>query len=319
VIEITDLPEPSLEPVRKLSPIPDFENDGNEAQIGEEHEEIVDWSAMDIPGSPKLSRLFKALEIECSKPLPPISLDDSASDSEDPICLSDLEMRDLFNEDNKGVSVDLVLPSSSSRDEKSFVSLVSDSSSQHIHYPWRDIEAVFCGYRSPSPFNEIYVFPPSRTSGRAPKPIATVSTSYRMKETELEAKFDKLKRQFPIHHAAVIAVMEHLANIYYNLNKMQKAERLYRSLVDVFQRTVGPTNLKTLMACRDVISTIIFQGKYAEAQSLNQNLRSAISKLVSPHHDLAMWVRWADGAVAWALGQKKNDQRFFGVNDSRSC
>jgi len=306
VIEIPDLSEPSLEHVGELSPVPDFENDGTgEAQISQKQEEIVDWSALEVPGSPKLSRLFKALDIECSKPLPPISLDDTTSDSEEPTCLSDVEMRDLLNEDNKGLAIDLVLPRSSSREQKPFVSLTSDSSSRHVHYPWRDIEAVFCGYRSPSPFNEVYVFPPSRTSGRAPKPVATVWASRQMKETELEAEFGKLKKQFPIHHAAVVAVMEDLANIYFALEKYQKAERLYRSLVDVYRRTSGPTNLKTLLACRKVIETIMDQGRWSEVQSLNRNLRSTISKLVSPNHDLAIWARWANGCLARALGQEK--------------
>jgi len=78
-MEIADLPDPSLEPVAERSLGSEFENDGTEAQIGQVDEEILDWSALDVPGSPKLSRLFKALEIECSKPVPPISLDDTRS------------------------------------------------------------------------------------------------------------------------------------------------------------------------------------------------------------------------------------------------
>jgi hypothetical protein len=101
--------QPSLEPGGERSLGSDIENDGNEAQISQVHEEILDWSAVDVPGSPKLSRLFKALEIECSKPVPPISLDDISSDSEEPTCLSDVGMRDLFHEDNNGLAVDLVL------------------------------------------------------------------------------------------------------------------------------------------------------------------------------------------------------------------
>jgi tetratricopeptide (TPR) repeat protein len=305
MIELPDLPEPFLESVGERSLDSDFENDGTEAHIGQQHEKILDWSALDIPGSPKLSRLFKALQIDGSRPVPPISLDDTSSDSEESTYLSDLEMIDLFNEDNKGLTVDLVLPHLSSRDEKPFVSLASDPSSRHIHYPWRDIEAVFCGYRSPSPFNEVYVFPPSHTSGRAHKPIATVWGSLKMEETELEAKFGKLKEQFPIHHAAVIAVMEDLANTYFDLDKFQKAERLYRSLVDVYRRTLGPTNLKTLSACQNVIESLMNEERWSEVQSLYRNLRSAISKLVSPYHGLAIWAKWADGRVARALGQEK--------------
>ena len=325
MVEITDLSEPSLESVGERSRGSEFENDSTEAHITQEHEEILDWSTLDIPGSPKLSRLFKALEIECSKPVPPISLEDTTSDSEEPTCLSDLEMRDLFNEDNNCLAVELVLPRSQSRDEKQRESLTSDFSGQHVHYPWRDIEAVFCGYRSPSPFNEVYVFPPSRTSGRAHKPIVTAYASLQMEETELEAKFGKLKKQLPIHHAAVIAVMEDLADIYYDLEKYQKAERLHRSLVDVYRRTLGPANLKTLNACGEVIATLIGQGRWSEVQSLYRNLRSAICKLVSPNHDLAIWVKWADGRLAWELGQNKraeilqreNLQIMLGLNGPR--
>jgi tetratricopeptide (TPR) repeat protein len=126
-----------------------------------------------------------------------------------------------------------------------------------------------------------------------------------MKETELEAKFGKLKKQFPIHHVAVIAAMEDLANIYHALEKCKKAERLYRSLVDVYRRTSGPTNLKTLLACQKVIESIMDQGRWPEAQSLNQNLRSTIFKFVSPNHALAIWARWADGCLALSLGQEK--------------
>jgi hypothetical protein len=49
VIEVPGLPEPSLEHVGELSPGPDFENDGaGEAQINQEQEEILDWSALDV-------------------------------------------------------------------------------------------------------------------------------------------------------------------------------------------------------------------------------------------------------------------------------
>ncbi len=216
-VEIKHLPEPALEAVGEGSLGFKFGNDGTEAQIGQEHEEILDWSKLDVPGSPKLSRLFRALEIEYSKPVPPISLDDTSSDSEELTCLSDLEMRDFFNEDSKGLAVDLVISRSSSRAEKPLISLTSDSNSRHIHYPWRDIKAVFCGFRSPSPFNEVYVFPASCMSGRAPKPTVTACASLQMKETELEAKFGKLKQQFQFHHAAVIAVTKDLADTYFDL------------------------------------------------------------------------------------------------------
>lgn len=303
MIKIPDLPEMPLENASELSLGLELENDGNgEAKNTQEQEDILDWSTVDVPGSPKLSRLFKALQIESSKSIPPISLDNTTSDEEETTCLSGVELKDLFNEDNKGMAVNLVLSGSSSREQKRFVSFTSNSGNQRIHYPWRDVEGVFCGYQSPSPFNEMYVFPPS---GQTPKPKLTAWATRKMREKELEAKIGKLKMQFPIHHAAVAAVMDDLAYTYVTLGKHRKAESLYRSLVDVYLQTSGPTNLKTLMACRDVIDSISQQGRLSEAHFLHQNLRSAIYKHLSPTRHLALWARWVDGHLARMLGQEQ--------------
>jgi hypothetical protein len=49
-----------------------------------------DWSTVDVPGSPGLSRLFSALEIEAKTFVPPLSLE--TPESEDSRCLSNVEI-----------------------------------------------------------------------------------------------------------------------------------------------------------------------------------------------------------------------------------
>jgi len=63
-----------------------------------------DWSTVDVPGSPGLSRLFSALEIEAKTFVPPLSLE--TPESEDSQCLSNVEILVLSNKDRNAMPDD---------------------------------------------------------------------------------------------------------------------------------------------------------------------------------------------------------------------
>jgi tetratricopeptide (TPR) repeat protein len=109
-----------------------------------------------------------------------------------------------------------------------------------------------------------------------------------MQETDLEIKYGKLKQQFPAGNPAVTTVMEDLAHVAYRLQKYGKAECVYQQLLDLYRQTLGPNNLKTLRGYEDVILSLKGQGCYSKAKLLNEDLRCAISKLVEPHHPIAL-------------------------------
>jgi hypothetical protein len=184
-----------------------------------------DWSTVDVPGSPELSRLFSALEIEAETFVPSLSLENS--EFMDSQCLSNVEIQVLSNKDRNMVPDDFAYQHLSG-DGKCFAP--NETASSHCpHYPWRDISAVFF-WHAPSPLNEVYIFPPSYTAARkAPKSKINVLRALELEETDLQIKFAKLKKQLHVDHPAVIAIMEDLALIYWNLNKYLKAERMTES------------------------------------------------------------------------------------------
>lgn len=257
-----------------------------------------DWSTVDVPGSPGLARLFGALKIECATPVPPLFLD--TSDSDDAPTLSSLEIQEVFNKDHEKVTQELN-HLSGSKVSKKFVSLDTSFSTRNPHYPWRNINEVFCGYSS-SPLNEVYVFPQSRNIKRnAVKSKDTECDSLQEEQAELEYKLRKLKKQFKISHPAVVKVMESLADVYYELDRDKEAELISRQLVDIYRQTLGSNNYKTLQACVSVINCIIGQGDYLKAQAMCQDLRSTIFGFVQPDDLLAIDIASTEAWLATDL------------------
>jgi tetratricopeptide (TPR) repeat protein len=259
-----------------------------------------DWSTVDIPNSPKLSRLFKRLEIECATPIPPLSLDNP--DYDDPTCLSSWEIQSLYNKCIKPVDRDLNQRSP----RKTVVSVETSFTNQHPHYPWRDVNAVFCGY-SPEPLNEVYIFPPSQSAFHKPlKPKATAWESLETEREKLELQFAKLRKVSKLENPAVTIVMKNLAQTYEHLGKLKKAELMFRQLVDVYRRTLGPQDTRTLRECLNVIICIIARDRNnIEALSLVQNLRSELFKLVPLDNPLALDAAEVEACLAHNMGQMK--------------
>ena len=155
---------------------------------------------------------------------------------------------------------------------------------------------VFCGY-SESPLQEIYVFPSlaqRKVSAKPPSSKVTLWAELHTQEADFENKYAKLKMHFSADHPAVIAMLQKLAHAVYSLDKFKKAECLYRELVDLYRRIHGPNNLITLHACHTIVEILRQQGQLLKAKALNDNLRSAASKLVQANHPLAIDVAKSD-------------------------
>jgi len=267
-----------------------------------------DWSTVDIPGSPSLSRLFKALQIESATHIPPLSLDTPGSD--DPPCLSSLEIQELLN-GSVNTGSESFHRARSSQAQTSFISAEKTSRSRRPQYPRWNSEDVFCGYVT-SPLREIYVFSPSPPRNFSRKPSHSrihLWTHLQAQEIEHEIKFAKLKKQYPADNPAIVAVMEDVADVFCKLDKYRKSESLDRELVDIYRRTLGPKHVKTLKARQKVVESLRAQGQFSKAKVLNDNLRSIIAKLVHPHHPLAIRIARTDTWLAEVLGRGEDSER----------
>jgi len=258
-----------------------------------------DWSKVDVPGSPRMSRLFEGLRVECDSPIQPISLN---KDPDDISCLSSSQIRELFNEANREINEDLGLLLSS----KSKTNLAIDRLTPPV-FPYRDIENVFWGHSS-SPLSEIYVFPspPPRSSLRR---LAASDKELRELQAELESRFRMLKTQLPANHPAVFTVMEGLSDVYYQRYKGGKAESMYRKLWDLYRQTLGPNNPIALTAWLRMIQAIIMQANYAEAQRLLDSLRYKIFEFFQPHDDLFINLKRTEAWLAEMLQEDDDTEK----------
>lgn len=266
-----------------------------------------DWTSVNIPGSPGLSRLFKRLEIEAAY-VPAISLD--GSESEDPTCLSKIEIQEVFN-CRKAMATADSHKARLSQVQTFHAHLKARSTYQAPHFPWRNTDNVFWGY-SESPLREIYVFPSApqrKISATPPNSKMTKLAQLQAQQAELERKYAKLRMHFSADNPAVMAIMEEFASIFFSLERFTRAEALYRELVDLYRKTLGPNNLVTLQACQRVVETLMEQDLVSKAKSLNDNLLSATSKLVQANHPLAIEIARNDAWLSQRMGQQGRAER----------
>ncbi|KAE9376184.1 TPR-like protein [Stipitochalara longipes BDJ] len=243
---------------------------------------LINWSTVEVPRSPDLSRLFKALKIECSNPVPALSLEPGYL-PDVPTCISKTDMKDLFNDDNKLLNSDCspLYSHGKCRTSRSLPVLPTNLNPQIAHPLLQDFaEAVFFGY-SASPLNELYCF-----SGGPPTTTNSITGSHRttwgslaLQETDFETKLTKLTPQFGTNHPSVIAAMESLSQTYYDRRKYSEAEHWDRKLLKLYTNKMGRENLKTLDALQRLVDTLVAQGKYYEARSHNRSLFAAYIKI----------------------------------------
>jgi hypothetical protein len=240
------------------------------------------WATVDIPGSPGLSRLFSALEIEYSESEPQFSLDQP--DIEDLRHISRVDIMDLWNERNQTMAYDLHASHSPGKSRPTF----ELSKKPNAALPWRDPALAFCGW-APNPLDEIYVFPsnPSQFNLQHPDPVAPSFLTLEIQAAELQTKLSKLDQLLPESHPSITVSRMELADTYLAQGHYNKAEQLYRCSAIAAEKTWGSTSLTTFYAWLDVVSCLTFQGFDVEAHALVNKLRPTILQFVDPEHEIA--------------------------------
>jgi tetratricopeptide (TPR) repeat protein len=162
-----------------------------------------------------------------------------------------------------------------------------------------------------TPLNEVYPFPTRRKIRNGGKKSLTAKNSsyspkalaWRMSESE--ARLCKMERLFPVDNPGLIAEMEDLANIYFDLGRYRQAESLYCRVAHVNRRTMGDEDPETLRICLQVIKTIRAQTKYLEAKKLHEDLHPKIIRLIDPWDELAVQSRVELAAIQYFRGNYK--------------
>ena len=241
---------------------------------------LIFWPSVDVPQSPDLSRLFMALKIECENPVPALSLEPGYL-PEVPRYISERQIQDLFNDDNKVMnSSGNNLYSSGQCKPSPPLPLVPISQTSQIAELQDFAAAVFFGHPA-SPLNELYVFSGSPSSAPVEVDLSrrTVWASLASQESDFKMKFTKLQPLCGRGDPSLVAAMESLSQTYYDRRKYAEAEALDRKLKKLYSKELGSENLRTLDATQRLVDSLVAQGKFYEAHSLNRSLFSAFIRI----------------------------------------
>jgi len=233
-----------------------------------------DWAHVDVPGSPRLTRLLDALKI------------DSGATSELWWETTQLEngYTDSHNSNTPcGISSNgEPLPSHSPPKQQHLKDCsLSPGNPTPFHSRW-------------TPLNELYGFPaPLEIDNRTISPARIIlpyqSWQHWKNETvEMSEKLRQLKQHCDDSHSSIISTMESLANIYFNQSRYSNAEIIYRRLVSARRKSKESTPYLTLSACLEVIVTLANQGRYNQAYELHRGLHSTITQAFRPEHPLSL-------------------------------
>jgi tetratricopeptide (TPR) repeat protein len=254
------------------------------------------WAFVDVPGSPKLSRLFTALEVHCANDITPLSLFDfpgadiipeSAHYHEYPrgrVTGYDSD----GGSDNSAAGAPYVFPPrSQSPQDQIFYS----------NYGGGLASPFGSRLQSPSLFYELYPFPQSdEVSSQAVVKSEAPFSAVQFSVAELQARvaqhltaLAQLQITFAKNHPTTVDSMETLAKSYCQLGEHVQAEKWWRQVADAKHSTQGPRALSTLAAWIMVVRALDDQGtRFEEAEELHKQIFARIIQAFSADHELAL-------------------------------
>jgi tetratricopeptide (TPR) repeat protein len=244
----------------------------------------TDWANLNVPGSPWLSRLLGALEIECLNTVPLLSLE--GENPEEAQYLTQTQLQDLWNGENKSIICDskTSTPNFQSRLNISRAPRKTQTGRVFLQEP-----ASASHRRNPSPFDETFIFPPQPTA--TPNKYRDLDQplwmALRSRAAELEERLPKLKPLLGIAHPNVLAMTTELARTYLEQGDIRKSGNLLRHVAHTTQNVYGPSHVKTLDAWLDVADYLKEYGKQSPALKLINKLQPEIFKLGQPANDVA--------------------------------
>lgn len=267
------------------------------------------WEAVDLPGSPLLSRLFEALQIECESSIPSLELSLSSSASTASEVESEVETteaseqtspNDLVAYGRQAIQRESKFPTGSTRN------VLQSSFCEWSLLDWDFSKAQLFKtgignmYRI-SPFPS----PPEHNRGRKspfenPLPLMQ---DLEIEERQCKNKLGKLKRLLGVQNQQTLAVMIELANIYSNQYRYRQAEGMLRQVAISYQKTLGMWHAATLYAYLDVVDILKCQGELQQALKVHRPVHQVVTTAFDRREPLALRSNSIRAEILYFLGQ----------------
>jgi tetratricopeptide (TPR) repeat protein len=277
------------------------------------------WAMVDVPGSPKLTRLFAALQMDALADISPLSLPPPSTifgTSVAPQFLSNADLVKLCTSENEERSMNE--PRSANKPKPKGLKLFPSNKAQEVNEALSitDLDgstiAPFGITVLASPFNEIYPFPtsPSATIRSVP-PCRTYFSTYQIREIECNERLAKLRRLCPRNHPGIITTMKDLAHAYRFQGKLRPAEHWYKQVLIASENIAGARTLETLPFWLNLLDVITNQGRYKLAKDMHRQIHAKILEYVKPEHELAMRSLLIMGATEGFMGNFQEEEAIY--------
>jgi hypothetical protein len=293
--------------------------DAREFNDADEATSRVNWSlsstSVEVIGSPKLSRLFAALKIECSEEIPTFWLEQTskaASGQWESPCISSDELERLsYHSETGGDPQDGRQELRSSIVSRSNIrnSATSKNKANPLKYPHldfllfhRDDEIQL----APSPLNELYVFPAQHSQRYDSNPTTKSLTASELNDL---LSLDEKNRWDPLCHEQdphIIYAMEEHAHSCFGEKNFSEAEYWFRRVLSARKGTGGNT-AKVLSTALDIINVVQQSGNIMTARKWHKDIHRTILSHFPPTNKLvlsSLQVR----EVNFSLAEESNEE-----------
>jgi tetratricopeptide (TPR) repeat protein len=274
-------------------------------------------ASVEVIESPKLSRLFAALKVECSEEeIPTFWLDQtfkSASGQVESPCISKDELERLSHRsESGGDQQDCRQELRSSTVSRSIIrnSSTSESKGNPLKYPHLDF---LLSHRddeiqlSPSPFNELYVFPAQYSQRYDSNPATKCLTASELNDL---LSWDEKNHGDPLCHEQdpkIIYAMEERANSCYGEKNFSEAEYWFRRVLSARKGTEDRNTAEILSTALNIIKSAQKSGNIMAARKWHEE----IHRTILSHFPSANWLVLRSlriREVNFSLSEEPNEQ-----------
>ncbi|KAH6713412.1 hypothetical protein BKA61DRAFT_675655 [Leptodontidium sp. MPI-SDFR-AT-0119] len=154
-------------------------------------------------------------------------------------------------------------------------------------------------------------FPTSTAHAQSPRyELFALKKPQRISESECKAKMRRLSKTNPADILTLVDDMWSIARRYYRQRDYGSAESWYRRIVTAKLHVRHLRQHETIEACLEVVACIYYQGRYAEARAIHQDLHEKILRLFksNPDHELAITSRKRLARIFSSFGEREQEE-----------
>ncbi|CAG8953557.1 hypothetical protein HYFRA_00010015 [Hymenoscyphus fraxineus] len=266
--------------------------------------EFVSWDSVDVNNSPKLTRLFSQLSLE---EIPILELSPSTSPTTSTAIVTQSQYVNCCELDKR--FSDETLPSSSSNSHTLKESSPGNRSAWPFKYADVDFPLpYFSRCSSPSPFNEVYIFPTNPISARESRMRKSIATIEELFVCESKLAHLKNTRLFSVSDSRILEITRFLVQSFLSRGFNKRAEYWCKQLLHNIESSQTQDSAETFTDRLNLVEAICCRRRYREALAILNGMEKDLLQLCAPSEESLLRFLLLKGEILWYLGDHGNEE-----------